>query len=382
MSEYFNLLFSPLHGGTILLYTLIFIVASILGNKVQYVTRNGQHIFSMKFFICLFLFLCAFYVFNDVGIDTDHYRTYYLEFVTPQDVADHYGAVEKLYQYLNIVLHVITYNEYIGVGIIRFIQLAILFVALYKLRNRINIGLAIMAYMAFFYYDSFNLLRSSLAGSICLLGMAFLYEKKIFITLALALLAYGIHHSAIFFVVTLLLYIICYHTPIRKFKKVVPVVAVFALFVVLNIGANIINQLLAADFANGRYDYVESHGSVMGIFILLKYSIPFLILHLVNKSKENNYFLDSAWDIDFIWTIVGFALALLAYQIGMLTRAAIYFSSSFIFLLPNYIYTKESISRTNVTKFIFVFVLYFMFMYITTIGNLYNISELGPFKFI
>ena len=237
-----------------------------------------------------------------------------------------------------------------------------------------------MGYIAFFYYDSFNVLRSSLAGSICLLAMAFLYDKKYLITLALSFIAYGFHHSAIFFVATVLLYLICYHTPIKRFKKIVPVLSVIVLFVVLNIGANIINQLLAADFANGRYDYVESHESTMGLFILLKYSIPFITLYLVNKYKNNDGCSGYLWEIDFIWTIVGFALALLAYQIGMLTRAAIYFSSSFIFLLPSYGYMKDRFSKANISNH--VFIIYFFLMYIITIGNLYEISGIGPFKFI
>lgn len=381
MSEYLNLLFSPLHGGTIILYTFIFIVASILGYKVQYVNKGGQYVFSMKKFVCLFLFLSFFYVFNDVGIDTDHYRTYYIKYATLQDLEDHIGAVERLYQYLNIALHLFIKNERIGVGLIRLLQLAILFAALYKLRNRINIGLAIMGYIAFFYYDSFNVLRSSLAGSICLLAMAFLYDKKYLITLALSFIAYGFHHSAIFFVATVLLYLICYHTPIKRFKKIVPVLSVIVLFVVLNIGANIINQLLAADFANGRYDYVESHESTMGLFILLKYSIPFITLYLVNKYKNNDGCSGYLWEIDFLWTIAGFALALLAYQIGMLTRAAIYFSSSFIFLLPSYIYSHE-LSRNSRTTTKIIYILYFILMFVITIGGLYEISGLGPFKFV
>lgn len=381
MFEYFNLLVSDSHGGTMLLYTCIFFIACILGSKVQHVTSNGLHKFSMKTYICLYCFLCAFYVFNDVGIDTEHYRSYYRHFVTTQDIVDNYGAVEKLYQYLNVFLHIFITNEYIGVGFIRMLQLAIFFIAIYKLRNRINIGFAIMAYMAFFYYDSFNLLRSSLAGSICILGMAFLYDKKYLLALLLSLLAYGFHHSAIFFIAAVLVYLFCYHTPAKKFKKVIPFVAVIGLFVVLNYGADIINQMLVADFANGRYDYVVgTKGSSMGLFVLLKYSIPFYVLYMIKKDKKQRADDVATWEIDLIWTILGFAIALLAYQIGMLARVAIYFSSAFIILLPRYIYSHELLINTRTTKIIYI--LYFILMFVITIGGLYEISGLGPFKFV
>ena len=102
MSEFLRLLFNPHHGATIFLYTCIFIISSVLGFKCQRKEWYGTKRINKGLYYFLFLFLCVFYIFNDVGVDTPHYRAYFDNFVDLNSIDDGYGAVEKLYQLLNI----------------------------------------------------------------------------------------------------------------------------------------------------------------------------------------------------------------------------------------------------------------------------------------
>lgn len=380
MGEYFNLLLNSQHGTTIILYTFIFIVASILGFKCQKKEWYGTKQIYKKTYYFLFLFLCVFYAFNDVGVDTPHYRHYFDIYKDLNSLDDGYGAVERLYQLLNVGLHYVFSESYWAVSFIRILQLGIFFYAIYLMRDKTIIGFAVMAYVAFFYFDSFNLLRSSLSGSLAILSFAFIHKRKFILAITTSLIAMGFHTSAIFLIVTIGLYFLCYETILVKFQKVIPFVATVMLFITLAIGGDYINILLADDFGGGRYAAYEASSNGIGLFILMKYLPPFIAFFALRKSREN--LLINSWlNLNFVWLIVGFALALLAYQIGLLTRVAIYFSTPFLFLMPYYCISLIQKRSDNYKIVRTLFIAYFIFMYVSTMGGLYDISELGPFKF-
>lgn len=380
MSEFLRLLFNAHHSTTIILYTSIFIVSSILGFKCQRKEWYGTKRINKSVFYFLFLFLCVFYAFNDVAVDTPHYRAYFDHFVDLNSIDDGYGAVEKLYQLLNIFLHYFISDSYWGIAFIRVLQLSIFFHAIYLLRDKTIIGYAIMAYVAFFYFDSFNLLRSSLAGSLALLSFAYISDRRFFLSVGCGLLAMGIHTSGIFILATIGVYCICYETGLAKYNKLILVGATILFFLVIAVGGKYINRLLADDFGGGRYDYISASSGGIGVFILLKYFPPLVALYMLKKGRNN--IVTGNWiNLNFVWLIVGFAIALLAYQIGMLTRVAIYFSTPFLFLVPFYcilLYKNKSSNYKLVNLFLWI---YFTFMYVNTMSGLYEISELGPFKF-
>ena len=140
-------------------------------------------------FICSFIVLWIFFAFNDIGVDTPMYRGLYERYYSISSASNEYAAVEKGYQYLNVILHIFTENGHTGVILIRSIQLSILYTSLYLLKDKIIMGYGIMAYIALYYFQSFDLLRSSLAGVICLLSFALTYKNKRIIGFILALLA-------------------------------------------------------------------------------------------------------------------------------------------------------------------------------------------------
>lgn len=380
MSEYFGLLFSSLHGTTIVLYTFIFVLSSFLGFKCQRKEWYGTEKINKKTYIILFLFLCIFYAFNDVGVDTPHYRHYFILYKDFNSLDEGYGAVEKLYQLLNVGLNLFFSSSYWAVAFIRIVQLAIFFYALYMLRSRTIIGFAIMAYVAFFYFDAFNLLRSSLAGSLAILSFAYLNNRRFLLAIFCAIVAMGFHTSAIFLLLTIGIYLLCYETALVKFQRIIPTVATIMLFIVLSVGGDYINILLADDFGGGRYDYIEASSKGIGLFVLLKYFPPIAVLYILKKFKSE--IIPKSWiNLNFVWLIVGFAIALLAYQVGMLTRVAIYFSSPFLFLMPYFCVQLFNKRSPNYKTVFLLFIAYYTFMFCSTMGGLYDISELGPFKF-
>lgn len=108
MSDFFALLFSDYHSFTIVLYSLIYMMATTFAFKSQKTNVSGNVSINLRFYLMSLFVLVFFFAFNDVGVDTPHYKTYFSEYRTIADISRHFGAVEVGFQYLNIALHFIT----------------------------------------------------------------------------------------------------------------------------------------------------------------------------------------------------------------------------------------------------------------------------------
>ncbi len=380
--NYLSLLFDPKESGTIILYTIIFFVVSFLGFKSQAKTEKGITCqFRFYPFIGSFLILWAFFAFNDVGIDTPHYRGYFDIYKSKYNIDDGFAAVEIWYQYLNVLLHYATNNAVYAVAIVRTLQLSIFFYAVYKCRTFLNVGLAIMAYVALYYYQSFDLLRSSLSGSLCLLSFVYLYDRKYIYASISVFLAFQFHHSAALYAAAICVYFVS--TLLKKHTLLIQTIAIIGLIIVLYFGKDLISLFLMNDFGGGRYDsYSQNKESAIGLFVILKYLPVGYCLYLIKRNLHNDNEL-RWWNLCFVISIVGFAIAILGYTNGMLTRAAIYFSASFIFLLPeSYKDASLYMRGQNITIFRILLILYFIFLFISNTGEIYEMDGIGPFKFI
>lgn len=215
-----------------------------------------------------------------------------------------------------------------------------------------------------------------------MLSFATIYDRKYFVAVFCAILAFLFHKSSIFFLLVLLLYCIAYGGFIIKNRNMMIILSIICLVAVLIKGSEMINLLLLNDFGDGRYaEYADYKGTGFGIFVIIQYLPVFVILLLTNR-KEMMPEDKRWWNISFVMAIAGFAIAILGYSNGMLTRAAIYFSSSFVFFIPSYI-LQLNVHRSHNTNIIKTFTLgYYMFLYIVTLGGIYIISELGPFKMV
>lgn len=382
MSEFFNLLFESSSCGTIVLYTVIFIMASAFMFSAQKkVIGQDIYIFSLPKFIGALLILGIFFAFNDVGIDTPHYRSYFNQYTNLNNTYEGYGAVELWFQYLMIGLHYVTDDSEIAIAIIRTLQITIIFWALFLLRHKIILGYAIMAYVALYYLQSFDLLRSSLAGSLCLLCFAFIYNRKYIPAVIAVALAVGFHRSAILFVAAMIIYLLS--TLVKKHTTLIQTCGIIATVGVLYLGADLLKMTLDSDFGSGRYEnYTDMSGTGFGVFIIFQYLPIAYALYILKKqiAKQDDL---RWWNLCFIFAISGFSIAILGYTNGMLTRAAIFFSMSFIFLLPSLIRKDDDGSiKSNKGLIHTCLIIFYTFLFMNTTGGIYEMDGIGPFKFI
>lgn len=379
-SSYFSLLFSGDNGGTIFLYTIIFFVSFLLASKSQKVV-NGNYVFQKSWFFITFLFLWIFFALNDVGADTEQYRYIFSNVTRISDISQVALGVEPGYQFLNYLVHFFTDNPVTGVVILRTIQLVLVFLSFYMLRKDIDIKYAVMAYVAFFYFSSFNILRSSLAGSVGLLSFVLLYKQKDILAFLLAIVGFSFHNSFALFIITLILCELVIKIKfLNKNVTLVVILASLALLFILKVGAQYINLFLyTSDFNNGRYDDYTSDVSTAGIFVIFKYLPVFYSLFILGRFKSKNE-AERRWFImSLVYVFAGFAIAIMGYQIGMLTRAAIYFGSAFLFLIPSSFNYPGIISKKTFRVLLFIFL---TMMFMINISGFLGPDYLSNFHFI
>ncbi|MCQ2171309.1 MAG: EpsG family protein [Bacteroidales bacterium] len=377
--NYLALLFEDI---SIFYYTLIFLLASKFAFNAQYKTVNGNIVFRPHWFLICFLFLWVFFAFNDVGSDLPQYR---LLFDESKDGTSTYGTglVEIGYIYLNYIIHLFTDNAIYGVAIIRTIQLAIVFFSFYLLRDNISIGYAVTAYVALFYFASFNILRSSLAGAICILNISLLLKDKSIFCIPLMLLSFFIHRSSALFVIPILSYFILYQSPLKKMGKVVKIAYVAASVFALVYGASLLQHFVDQGFGAGRFDdYLEEEQTV-GIMFIFVYAPLFWALY---KSYKIKSFRNSRlYKLTFVFLIFECFVALLSYKVGILTRADIYFSMPILMFIPAFLRQGGNSTNPNIrgsNQWRFVIFLYLVIRFAITTSGIFKVSMIDNFHFI
>lgn len=291
--------------------------------------------------------------------------------------------IEPGYRLLNICMKVIIPNAEIGVSLIKLISLAIVFRSFYLLRDKIHVGIAILAYMVLFYFQSFDLIRIYLAGAILLHGYAlFVIEGKYGRYFIDILLATSIHYTAIVALVMLVVEMLFRGTKRKQAKLSNKKIMLFAVLCIIGVFVfpYVAKFLCQKISVFNKYEKYFSGGS-FGIGQFVYYVLPIFIAVLVKKYSNYKY-----RDEIFVLTIVGFCVALEGYFVGILTRMFIYFSTPFLITIPMFCnqlatnemdieYTKRK--KINKDVWFMIIILYFIVRFILMAKSLVEMEGLG-----
>lgn len=381
--NYFSLLFSDY---SVALYSLIFIVGSFLAFKSQQVSDYGTLNVRKGWFFASFLFLWFFFAFNDVGADTGQYRILF-EYSDTNQTNYYTGAVESGYIYINYLVHFITNDPVWGIVIIRTIQFALVYLAIFMVRDRIIIGFAVMCYAALFYFGSFNILRLALASSVCMVCYACVvrgYSK--YLIVFLAVIPFFIHRSSIIFSLTLFLWYLYqrFHKSMGTFARIA---MMGGCIFILAYGTTLMQDLMASGFSDGRYDnYLDTNGT-RGVMVIIFYA-PLLYFMFSTLGMGSKY--DQQWtNLSFIFTLMSFTIAVMAYQVGMLTRMAAYLCMPMMYYMSYVLLTMKTGTYIQGMKLSIDYrsgyvlcILYFIFRFVLNIEGSYIPDGLMDFHLI
>lgn len=373
MSVFLN----PEYSTTLLLYIIIYIFSVLLAFGA-----NKGKCSRYAYWFCFFI-LWFFYVFNKTGADVNNYIRIYKNANLSWEWITRDG-LEVGYRLLNAVIRTFVENEYVGLGVIKTISIFLFFLAIYRIREKVDVGFSVMVYVTFIYFDSFNLLRINLAGGICLWAFTYLMNKKYVHALVWSVIALSIHTGAILFLGVSVLFVI--YSKTASCKKLIRILIIGVALILAFCGPTVIKWLLSSGLFFERYStYLIKEASV-GIMLFVKY-IPLLLVQ-INLYRYMNKMDCQMKDLFLFLFVFSFCISVLGYSIGILTRLFVILLQPFIVMLPMYVKKRQEILVVTPPKYHltdgslrFMFVLYFFCWFIITLSGTLLPSGIQKFEF-
>lgn len=380
MEHFLELLFSNAYGTIIFSYLCLLILPCVFARLSQPNIFYGTLKIKGAFFLLAFIIICLGLAFADNGTDTNWYMNFFEMRAQYSDCE--YGAVELGFQYYNVLIHYITDNPVIFIIITRCIMIVCVFAAVYLLRDKTIIWLAILSFAAVVYFQMFSALRNGLAYSMGFLVYAYCVKNKYVPALAFAVLGVAVHRSMLMFVVPLALFSSAMKLAPKIFKKIAIPVLLLSMVVVYFYGMSLIKYfLMSDDVLMGKYDGYLDENTKQGFMIFIVY-FPMICLFLDYKYlKQLN---SNLFYLNLFLTVVGFAFALLAYQIGQLARIAPFYACPFIFYIGYYLqnaYRDRHLPIRSLKLYSTFMIVYWFYRFSTFISGLFFNNGLDSYSF-
>ena len=262
----------------LLIILLLFIWLAFLAG-----TKRAQSLVAI--FICMYVSVIVGFRAESVGSDTSRY----------------YGIFRELNNYAsgeNRELFFVFFNQIIGF----FTENASIFTFIVALITLVNITIFIIKYSpsialswftfigVFSFFGLTNIVRQHLAISIVLLGIPFIFKKRILLFFAVTFFASLIHASAIFTFVIYFLYRTKIKTVILFFACLISIPFIFNPGLAFNIFL-MLEFLIPSQFSQYFYDdnvfgQVYSHNSGLGTLIIQGFILIQLAALYMLKSKD------------------------------------------------------------------------------------------------
>lgn len=362
-------------NATIVLYLLIFITATFFACKSQkkmkinndYVANPNIFYFRKVPFLLSFLILWIFIFFSKSGPD---YESYYL--IISRLSWNNYSVFYDLEPVFNIVLLVLNGlvkgNIALTIALVKTITLVIVFLSLYIMRNRINIGLSIFCYVIWCYLESFYLLPMLFAASLIILASAIMrvYDKW-FIPFLLVVLAAQIHNSA--YLIVIVFFAALFLGNVSKISNIKRIVLVIGYITAIALSGTIFNY--AVNFFS-NFHYGGYQGGVQmnsGLLWIVMYVPLFVICYVIFQYESDQ----KLANLFFLFTITSAMFKYLSYYFAVIGRVELLLIPLYVIFLSEIEHKNPKIHLGKLRTTIFgVFVV----AYIIFRGYLYFVSEL------
>ncbi|MDT2703452.1 EpsG family protein [Enterococcus dongliensis] len=302
--------------ASVLLYLISFIFSSImiyLGVRKQKKTRVLFTFFGISIPVILATFRSLL-----VGTDTQPYYYLYSYYGTFSNLSDKFRIL-GFKEFLNtILIHVCStignFNMYLF--IFAFFTFLLVIIALYQLVPVEDIPMGYFIYLCFFFPQTVNIMRQSLAVAIVFLGYQFIIKRKLLKYLLIVFIATGIHISAF---LALPLYFL-----INKKKEINRLVAtiISCALVFFIIRPSWIFTMLSSISGFERYSFyndftVDTNNRLFFINLIILSIIYVLKKYLIEIKNENKFFI--------LLLFFGLLVGMTGFTSPFIKRISIYF---------------------------------------------------------
>lgn len=266
---------------------------------------------------------------------------------------------------------------------VEFVTIFVALIALFRIRNIIDIRLGFFIYYLYVYHMSFNIIRQAMAMSFILLGLTFLIERNYISFIIIIFVSMFIHTTSIVclsFIVIPLVFnfkekksISSYENSVTKFFLRIVfysliLISPFIIQIILNI------MFSFSSFAEYQKYATDDASLGLGTIIMgIPMIFPAYFLSLFGNIKKNAEFVILR-DILLLYLPFSF----IGYFASWASRLNIYPQMVLIILIP-LLFKKKSDSAVALTKMFYLGYAIFIFIFTYWIKNF---NQTFPFKFI
>ncbi|MGL4570197.1 MAG: EpsG family protein [Clostridium sp.] len=352
-------------------YSVILLTSTLSAYIAQYIPKK-HNLFKILFLLVSFFILFIFSA-KRYGIGTDYklYHDMYYEIANIGNLKQaiiSFNYVEPGWVIFNYIVKNIFDNVNYIFSISSFVTIGLVYLFLYKVKDKVNMGLGVFLFITLYYNQSYNLIRQFLAMSICLFGYKYIERRNLKKFIITIIIACCFHFSAIIF---LPIYLLVDKLDKIKFIR-------FYLFATLFLGMIFYNKILYFVIkitGLTKYSVYYTNGvNVSFADIVLKFTIVFFIVINLKKLKKEDVFIYKLSTVYFIGVILSFT----SFFAPFIGRISYYFEMSLILIIPRIIklYSKEEkpIIYYCITIFFYVYYFYF-YMYL-------NYGQTNPYTLL
>lgn len=238
--------------------------------------------------------------------------------------------------------------------------------ALFNIKRKISITLGVFLFLLSFYNLSLNIMRQSMALSVCLLAFSFIITNKYKSAVAALIVAYFSHSTSILFIAPVLIYLY-YKKKISKTNRqgtmiwpymiILPIVFLSFDFV--------LNNLINYGLLSSKYEMYSIRnkygGTVLSSIFVVTYSALSIITYMlmIKRKTDINYI------FGFICTYSTLAVGLLSTVSIWAGRLAYYFQIVNIILYPYIINNlPNKLKKPYTIGLCFIYIFYWWYVYI------------------
>lgn len=334
--------------STILLYVSVLFVSTFcaaISQKRRVCNGKIQYYFRLKWFILSFLIAWFFCAFTDIGVD--YYN--YIRIVERAEIGSLFLGEVGL-NILCVILKFFLGGNADGVlFVLKTIAISIAYYAIYRLRKRVNLGLAVFSYILLSYLR-FYLMGMHISTALILLSLVYLVEgddKK-------ALFSYFIgctmHYSA---VLLFFAYLLFYAITLAKKRISRLMIALLSISYMITVFCvNSIYMFLTSNISIFKH-YAE-HGVIndyQGTGIMqFVFFLPILYFGLQIYKKHNNKRLIN---MALIFGLTSFFFAMLGYSLNVASRMYEHFIGLYMVIIPMFLFDRRNHQNIHSNKYLF-----------------------------
>lgn len=375
------------------IYLLSFFSSTLfiyVGGKMD--TNNNDAIINLcKKIIYLLLILIALLIpsllagLRDYSIGTDvlTYGNYWFNKALFNDFNTYVNwatssSIGYLYATFNYIVSKFTTNPHWFYFIYNFMENMIVYIAIRKNKDILNVPIAMIIYYFLFYNLLLNILRQGMALALILLSVNYIRKEQNIKYFLCLFIAYLFHSSAI---IGISLWIIFYvlklnvgtMTTRRNFLIGTEVLFSFLIIPVVPFLNNI-------GIINNRYAAYINDNNIGGGFYqhLLLLCLPILMLYFFSFRKEENYM----YNFFFLVVLMSAILSFLTIRFAYLNRLIEYFDIIFVLAIPYIIKNGTLKIMLNNYNILSSLVIVYVIIYWIIIYVVFNSGETIPYMFM